>query len=181
MVKISLNAQEKEEIVLAIADGTTIARACELYAISKYYLMAQCDIDPLFGKNFKKAREIAADCEAEALSSMDLDSCETPTQVAAKKLRADNTKWKASKLARETYGEKMEVSVHNTLDISKALESAHKRIRPILENDDENLQIALDVSPANSSAYDDFANGLKPVAELQPTPLINPDDADDLF
>lgn len=157
-----LDEQQMNRILPEIADNVKIAVICDSYAITPYFLFKSFEKQPLFRQKFDEARRIAAILSVETLND-DLDSCETPTDATIAKLKADNKRWRASKEARDIYGEKMELNVNQTLDISKVLNAADARIAPILH---QHIPM-LDVTPMKSNPYVDLTTGLEPVEESQ--------------
>ncbi len=161
-LKYYLGPDAMDDIVDEISKGAKSSDLCDKYSITQYYFFKSFEKEPLFQKKLDEARKYAAICEIEALND-DLDQVITPTDAAVAKLRADNRKWTAAKHARDIYGEKMEVSVHQTLDISRVLGAANQRIGPVLDQ----TTTAIDVTPVESTTCETHATGSKPVESVE--------------
>lgn len=147
--KYRLSSTDMDEIVVKIGQGVDISAICDEYSISRFFFHDWARRDTLFGQRVEQARKVAADIAVEQLKTLGDD-----------KLKSDNIKWVASKIDREKYGEKMEVNVNQTLDISGILAAANARLGPMLDQRDlEKLQ-----ANETIAEFDELTTGHKPVA-----------------
>lgn len=164
------------KIIDKISNNIGITRACNECGILPEYFRHLLKTDTLFKQEFEDARAFAIDCRVDELYEL-ADKAITPIDLGIAKLKSENARWIASKRARDTYGEKMEVSVHQTLDISRALEAAEARLGPMLDH----KKITRDVKPLISNAeFADITTGFEGVVENY-APSKKPESLDDLL
>lgn len=159
--KTMLNPEEIEGFLERIANNQALSIVCAYYTISPYSVEKQFEIDAFFLKKYETAKRIASRVEVDSLIHI-LDNYECPQDVAAAKIKSDNIRWRASKHARDLYGEKIEVSSLINLDISKVLDAARSRVAPMLHHD----RNAIDVIPMKSIESDNKPTGLEPVTSI---------------
>ncbi len=155
--KTQVSYSEMQAILEETAQGIEITDICKKYGIHLFHFKKQLMNDSLFISEFNMARSVAAEALVAKLLTIGED-VNNGGDTASAKIKSDNIKWIASKHAREIYGEKMDVAVHQTLDLSKVLEAANARVIPMLHK--EQMQL-----PVISATYTEIATGLEPVAE----------------
>ena len=169
--KYRLSTAEMHEIIDMVAAGARVSDICKKFTISQQFLHQWRKKDTLFGQRFDEARKAAAESMVESLTDIAKDAV-TPTDVAIASLKSNNIKWIASKHNREQYGEKMEMNIHQTLDISGILKAAEARIGPILDQSElKEIQTIETIAE-----YNDIPTGLEPVV-----PTKKPESIDDLL
>ena len=157
-----LSAEEKEDFAIKISEGAKLSTLLNKYAITPLDYMLLLEKDPLFSQKIEQARRIAIELLTDDLTESPVALF--PAEAASYKLKAENVKWLASKRYREIYGEKMEVNMHQTLDITDALSAARARLAPVLHQHPHTL----DATPIDSIAYDVTTTGHEPVANESP-------------
>ena len=75
---------------------------------------------------YARAREQQADA-MDALI-MEVAEASTPETAAADRIKIDAFRWRASKLKPKVYGDKLDVAVFHTLDLTNALDEARGRL-----------------------------------------------------
>lgn len=152
MAKWILSPTQLDTMMKDIAAGMLIKDILVKYHIDQASFSDLLRKDALFKKNFEEARKIAALAKAEQLETI-ADECASMLDIHIARLKSDNIKFLVSKHNRETYGDKQEVNINNTLDLSKILEAAKNRVAPMLR----------DVTPSNHTLIENQATGCKPV------------------
>lgn len=158
--KYRLTPTEIEQILILVADGNKIVDICKQFHISTSHFNGFLLADSHFRLKFDQAREIHADILVDSLLTI-ADNCITPADASAARIKSDNIKYIASKRYREQYGEKIEMNVHQTLDLSDVLRAANARVVPML--DQQQNQITQPIETIDESK--DNTTGLKPVGE----------------
>ena len=82
---------------------------------------------PEFSNKFENARQEGLEHLADQLIKID----ETYTDVQRARLKSDNYKWLLSKRKPMTYGDRIDVNVNQTVDISMALNEAKERTKSL--------------------------------------------------
>lgn len=157
-----------EQIIEKIANNISITQACNECCMSPQFFRHLLNTDTLFRQQFDEARAFAAECKTDELYDIAKD-CQNPIELGAAKLASENIRWLASKRARDTYGEKMEMNVNQTLDISKVLDAAQQRLGPIL---DLQKNVTQSIS-TQSISYDEIYAGQKPVTSPKKSESID--------
>ena len=124
-------------ILEKIANGQSLASALRSpgmpsYALAKRHLRD----DPVLRKEYEQAIEDRAALLAEELIELadtpvpeGLDPASRSAWVQQLRLRLDTRKWIASRVYRQVYGDKVDVSMASVqLDLSVAMEAAQRRI-----------------------------------------------------
>lgn len=153
---------EIEEILVKIGNGEAISAICREYGITPYHYQKYLKSDSLFQSKLETAQQISAECKVDELIAL-ADGIESAADAAIARVKSENIKWLATKQYREKYGEKMEVNVHQTLDLSKVLAAASARVAPILHQEKQTI----DVTPRIDYETENKTTGLEPVASLE--------------
>jgi hypothetical protein len=128
------------EILERIANGESLASALRKpgmpsYALAKIHLRS----DPALREAYDQAIQDRGAFLAEQLIDLadepipeGLDPASRSAWVQNKRVRLDTRKWIASRVYRQVYGDRVDVSVnHNQISVSEALEAANKRVLTI--------------------------------------------------
>ena len=153
----SIDVTLLEDIADQISQGVSIITLCDKYSISPLNFARAFEKYPLFAEMLVLSKRVASIIKVEGIEAM-ITSSETREEIARARIHADNIRWIASKDARDIYGEKMDVAITNTLDLSAVLQAANARVVPMLDHADKTR----DVSPLIDH---DYATGLEPVAK----------------
>ncbi|MGL6078160.1 hypothetical protein [Methyloversatilis discipulorum] len=125
------------EILERIANGESLAAALRKpgmpsYALAKIHLRS----DPALREAYDQAIEDRAALLAEELIELadtpipeGLDPASRSAWVQHLRVRLDTRKWIASRVYRQLYGDRVEVSTQVQVDLSAAMEAAEKRLQ----------------------------------------------------
>lgn len=132
------------EILERIANGESLASALRKpgmpsYALAKIHLRS----DPALREAYEQAVQDRGAFLAEELIELadepipdDLDPASRSAWVQNKRVRLDTRKWIASRVYRQVYGDRVDVSVsHNQISIADALDAANNRVMTIEQGD----------------------------------------------
>lgn len=132
------------EILERIANGESLASALKKpgmpsYALAKIHLRS----DPALREAYDQAVQDRAAFLAEELIELadtpipdDLDPASRSAWVQHLRVRLDTRKWIASRVYRQVYGDRVELSVsHNQISITGALQAANDRVLTIDHDD----------------------------------------------
>jgi hypothetical protein len=86
----------------------------------------------LFEKELLKLRAEAAHIIAEKINTV-YDGCVSMEQAVIARGKSDNYKWMAAKKMPSVFGDKIDINVNHTVDITKALDAAQNRAMPFIE------------------------------------------------
>lgn len=114
-----------------IAAGLSVENACKRAGITEYrYTKWLADL-PAFATAVYRARAIIVDRRIDRIAHVAANE----PDVNRARLIIDTDKWLASKLIPKVYGDKLDVNVNATIDISEALAAARARVvsRPICD------------------------------------------------
>lgn len=113
------------EIIDAVAMGMTITRACMAFKLpfSKFYKLINAS--PELAQLYETAKQMRADvAQGECQDIADDDS--VPTERA--KLRIQTRQWNASKDNPSKFGDRVNLTIDQTINISQALAEAKARV-----------------------------------------------------
>lgn len=144
MAAQKLTDEQKEYVLDEITTGNaSLSQICAALQISERTFYRIQRADPDFAKKAAEARVNSANQLADQLRTM-YDGAETMAEAAIARGKSENIRWLASKLAPDTYGERIDVNVKATVDLTKVLEAANNRALPY-------IGIERNVTPALSS------------------------------
>lgn len=112
-----------------IAEGNSLADMAKSLNIKVKTLYDAIKRDPVTAAEYERVRELQADVEADEIKHI-ADTEEDP-QTARN--RIDVRKWRASKFQPRRYGDKLDLTVTQTVDLSSALAEARSRVRPVCD------------------------------------------------
>lgn len=131
-LKIAEISQESKDLMIEhTANGLTIDKVCEAVGLSPRSFHRLCIRDPLFRKDLAEARAMFAHKAVETLRTI-YDTAETMTDVQKARGQSENIRWIASKLAPDVYGDRLQVDVKHTIDLTRVLEAASNRLSEAL-------------------------------------------------
>lgn len=119
----------REQLDLAIelaAKGEPIKNIVTQIVSDEYSFWVYRQHDPLFQNTFEHARQEGLEQIADGL----LTAHDDYVDVQRARLKSDNAKWLLSKRKPSVYGDKVDIHVSQTIDISQALSEARKRALP---------------------------------------------------
>ncbi|MHC4268889.1 MAG: helix-turn-helix domain-containing protein [Planctomycetota bacterium] len=123
-----------EKILSRYADGETLTQICKDDDMPKRNTVYRWRSDyPKFGEAYLLAQEQHVDALVDEAGHI-VDTEQNPKLA---KSRAEHRRWLASRLNRQKYGDKLEVSHSVSIDIAPALQAAMKRMEllkpPVLD------------------------------------------------
>mgnify|MGYP001260828064 CR=1 FL=1 len=121
--KSLLSKEQKDKILEYLADGRRIKDLPDLALCSEKALQWERTHDLDFQAAFTHARATYL----ETLEDNLLRMAEDEPDVYKARLKSDNIKWVLSKRIPQVYGDRIDVTVNQTIDISQALSDARKR------------------------------------------------------
>lgn len=122
-----LTEEQKKLAIDMAAEGKSITQIVDALCVSNYAFMKMRQHDPLFEQSFEHARHEGLEHIADNL----LVVADEYTDVQRARLKSDNAKWLLSKRKPKIYGDKIDVNINQTIDISGALSEAKQRALPI--------------------------------------------------
>lgn len=126
-------------LILDLAyEGKTMAEISKTIDISVKDFTHFLDQNIHFKKKYATARDIGMDILAEELITMAMDETK---DIQRLRLQSDNTRWYLSKKKAEVYGDRVDVNINKTVDISGALEQARSRLKDVTPHEEEPLSI----------------------------------------
>jgi len=125
------------------ANGLPLATACEKHHVCDGRMYAAMRDSVVW----RDAWRAASERHAAALVRQALELAETDPDPARARNRISIRQWIAGRMARETWGDRVDVSVDQRVSIAAALEAADARLRPIRD-----LSRVIDAESADVSA-----------------------------
>lgn len=139
------------EICGQISAGKSLSAICASPLMpNSRTVLRWLEIYPSFAAEYARAREQQADL----LASQIVEIADTEEDANRARVMIDARKWYASKLKPKVYGDRIDVAVSHTLDLSDALNEARNRLAnaaPAL------LDVTPDALPNDASNGDDSA------------------------
>lgn len=118
-----MTREQKELAIRLAAEGATITKIADELLISHYDLWQYRQHNPSFANIFDDARQEGLEYLAEGL----LTAHEDIADVQKARLKSENTRWYLSKAKPKKYGDRIDLNVTQTIDISNALSEAKER------------------------------------------------------
>ena len=116
-----------EEICFRVAVGESLKKICATPGMpTERRVMRWLANNAKLASEYARAREQQADA-MDALI-MEVAEASTPETAAADRIKIDAFRWRASKLKPKVYGDKLDVAVSHTLDLTNALDEARGRL-----------------------------------------------------
>lgn len=116
------NEQEALAIELATR-GESLSTIIKELCVSESAFQAHRREDPIFADKFHAARQDGIELIADSLMNVANEFAD----VQRGRLHSDNIRWLLSKRKPDTYGERIDLNVNQTIDISGALKEAKQR------------------------------------------------------
>lgn len=151
----------KEEILRRVALGERTSRVLDSLGVHDMQLKRLRDSDAEFAAAFAEAEE----CQCERLADQLMEIPEDERDVQRARLVSDNVKWLLARRARGKYGDKVDVTVTQHIDIRTQFEAAERRLRSQCDQQDiEDVQVIDTQAQLLPSAVDN-----KSTVERMPT------------
>lgn len=152
---MKLNDDQKNTAVELALKGSRLKEIRDAIGVSVGQFQSVLESDISFAARFARARATGHDEKAETLLTIP----DEEPDVQKARLKSDNVKWFLAKLKPETYGDRIDLNVNQTVDIGGALADARARLLPTQQTE----QIK-DVQPlVDSSINQETTTGLESV------------------
>ncbi len=166
-----------DEIIELFSQGMTISNIAKTVGISVACITQWRLKYPLFDNEVSRAQTIGFEVQADSI----LEIADTYEDVNQARLKSDNLKWVLSKRASSTYGDRMELNVNQSIDITGALTEAKGRaLRPVHDLNHNAESQAIDTTRQSLNE----ARGSKPlddIIDIEIDPIEKASDDDDIF
>ena len=153
---------EEAKILDLLANGQTLAKACESVGLSTGQFMQRLPNRTSLAHAFVCARDAGAEVLADSL----LGITEQEADVNRARLKSDNIKWILSRRHAAKFGDRIDVNVNATVDLTSAISEARNRLRPISDQQTE----IIDVTPIESG----LASNTLPDSQSEKAPIDSP-------
>lgn len=159
-----------EAVLAAFATGVPLAKACRENGITSPHVYQKMRDDPRWSAAWPAAREM----HAAALVEQAAELADADPDPARARNRMHARHWMAGRVAREQWGDRVDVAVDQRVSIVAALEAAEGRVRPIRD-----LSNVIDAESTDLSALPALAATDNETVEREsaaPAALPNPFD-----
>ncbi len=116
-----------ESVLAAFATGVPLAKACRENGVTSPHVYQKMRDDPRWSLAWPAAREM----HAAALVEQAAELADTDPDPARARNRMHARHWMAGRVAREAWGDRVDVAIDQRVSIAAALEAAEGRVRPI--------------------------------------------------
>lgn len=123
---MGLSAEQKATAISLAASGKPLAAIREAVGLSSLDFHHARVLDQTFDREFMRARLDGMEEIADQL----LTAHEDIADAQRAKIFSDNARWILSKRKADVYGDRLDLTVNQTIDIGQALEAAHRRALP---------------------------------------------------
>lgn len=149
-----MDAMDKVKLVISsIFDGSTLVKALKLHECSASMFYKMLEAYPELQLSYAYAEKFNADKLAEEI----IDIADTEENYGKARNQIDARKWLAGKRAPKKYGDRIDVNVEGSIDLTAAIQDASKRIA--LPNSYLNASLTteaietIDITPNNNTGY----------------------------
>lgn len=135
-------------VLATFSTGVPLAKACREHGVTDPHVYQKLRDDPRWSKAWPAAREM----HAAALVEQAAELADTDPDPARARNRMHARHWMAGRVAREQWGDRVDVAIDQRVSITAALEAADARARPIRDLsrvvDAETIDLAAIPAPA---------------------------------
>ncbi len=132
-----------DSVLALFATGVPLAKACREHGVSDPHVYAKLRDRPEWAIAWPAAREL----HAAALVEQAAELADSDPDPARARNRMHARHWMAGRVAREQWGDRVDVAVDQRVSITAALEAAELRARPIRD-----LSRVIDAESADNAA-----------------------------
>ena len=137
---------EDERLVLdQVMEGQTLTRACQNVGLKRAAFYLRMNSRPSLSDAYTRALEAMVECNLDKIDTVAYEVAD----VQQARLISDNLKWSVAKRMPKKYGDRLDVNVTSTVDLTSALLEARARVRPVSDP----LDRIIDITPNESSTY----------------------------
>lgn len=147
-----------EQVLTLVIEGQLLRQAAKLLNLPESSLYRALHADPTLWANYKRARELGANAMAE--QAVDIADNDADAKRARNRIMV--RQWLAGKLDPKTYGDRLDLNVTQTVDISGALAEAKARARPMRDQSNVIDAVIVKESITNAAGTGDYES---PAAE----------------
>lgn len=133
-----LTDEQKQTAIELAAQGHPLKKIIDAILLSEFGFLRAKELDPIFRQRFEHARQEGLEHLADAL----INISDEYIDVNKARLKSDNYKWLLSKRKPGTYGDRIDVNVTQTVDITGALNDAKSRLVAPLDVETNQLNSA---------------------------------------
>ena len=140
---MALTSEQQEAVLTLFRRGATQRDVRDTLGVQIDEINGTAAADPLFATALAQARSAGYDAMADEL----LHAHQDDPDVQRARLRSDNLRWLLSKRKAQLYGDRLDVSVTQQLDLSGALQLAQDRMRAryLVQVEDAQVTDSVDV------------------------------------
>jgi hypothetical protein len=132
-----------DSVLAMFATGVPLAKACREHGITEPHVYQKLRDHPRWSARWPAAREL----HAAALVEQAAELADSDPDPARARNRMHARHWMAGRVAREQWGDRVDVAVDQRVSITAALEAAELRARPIRD-----LSRVIDAESADNAA-----------------------------
>ena len=154
---------DEAKILDLLANGQTLAKACETVGLSTGQFMQRLPNRTSLAHAFVCARDAGAEVLADSL----LGLTDTEADVNRARLKSDNIKWILSRRHAAKFGDRIDVNVNATVDLTSAISEARNRLRPVRDQEPDIIDVTpIESGLAGSALLDTQSNNEPPSAPM---------------
>ena len=154
---------DEAKILDLLANGQTLAKACETVGLSTGQFMQRLPSRTSLAHAFICARDAGAEVLADSL----LGLTDTEADVNRARLKSDNIKWILSRRHAAKFGDRIDVNVNATVDLTSAISEARNRLRPVRDQEPDIIDVTpIESGLAGSALLDTQSNNEPPSAPM---------------
>ena len=155
---------DEAKILDLLANGQTLAKACETVGLSTGQFMQRLPNRTSLAHAFVCDRDAGAEVLADSL----LGLTDTEADVNRARLKSDNIKWILSRRHAAKFGDRIDVNVNATVDLTSAISEARNRLRPVRDHEAEIIDVTPIESGLASNALPDTQSNNEPPSAPMP-------------
>lgn len=144
--ELTVQKEQVEQAIELVARGASLANISKTLNVKLSTLWEAIQRDVSTAAAFERARELRAEAEIDELIEIADTSTNDPKVV---RNQLDARKWRITKLKPKKYGDRLQLDVTQTVDVSGALGEAKSRLRSL--RDQSNVIDAVVVSESTRS------------------------------
>ena len=154
---------DEAKILDLLANGQTLAKSCESVGLSTGQFMQRLPSRTSLAHAFICARDAGAEVLADSL----LGLTDTEADVNRARLKSDNIKWILSRRHAAKFGDRIDVNVNATVDLTSAISEARNRLRPVRDQEPDIIDVTpIESGLAGSALLDTQSNNEPPSAPM---------------
>ena len=121
-----LTPEQKAQAIDMAEEGATLKAIARHLGVDVRHISKARKQDLIFDTDLARARDLGIEIQADDLLEVDSEE-NAGKDVQLIRLKSDNVKWLIARRAPKRYGDRLEVNLNQTVDLSGALIEARKR------------------------------------------------------